>query len=348
MQLGLSQLSLTGSTIMGGIAAGGIVALQNTLQTLYAGQMPEDVSAATPAFFSSEAGSIAFVEVQILSTDSDWASSAAGQGFDIAQSVRLWVGDTAGNTRAFTVDTDVEEAIRATLSPKSPALYAGQSLSDLADFSAVTSPQNFTIKGAPAQVDQLVLTYSGDAQDGTSPLQEGDMAGYDVTVSDGAVSRTYTAPPNMTTYGLRVVLSGEDLRFDVNDLLPLDTDILVSFLPPTPYATQDAGYGPGVGRYNAAQAVAGPAQIFAPVISGMTAPGAILSAQPGLYHGGPDGGPITQSGQWHDVTGALPGEIGLNFTNSVAGGRYRYVETLSDANGSQSYASHELTIEGGA
>lgn len=344
MQLCLSNLSVT--RLLRRVAAGGgtIAAIESTYQQLFSGQRVDQIDNVALDNFASSVGQIMSVNVQTTANGGVWETQSAEHVLPAGVSVRAAVEDSLGNARNFLIADGVEPAITAVVTPTASRLYAGQSLSALPDFATHTQPENFTIHGAPAQASEVAILYTGDAQDAQTSLLEGQSGGYTVVVSNGSVQQQFEVPPVSVEYALRVTVADAQLELDMNALLSVDTDALIRFTAPSPYDAYDVGFGVGVGRYNRTLASLGPAQIFAPAISGGTAPGAVLTAINGLYHGDGDGGDIQHTGQWHDESGAIPGETGAILTGTQTGKTYSYVETLSDANGTRVYVSNQLTI----
>lgn len=344
MQLGSSTLSLTNILTVGRTSETQISALGPTGAALFSGQIAGTISTAQPAYYMSTGGDIASTVVQTSLDGMIWSTQGETDTLPAGMAVRVVVTDTIGTIRYFAITSAVEPAISAVTEPNGAPLLAGQSVSDMAGFAAFTAPENFLIRGVPATAQEVTITFDGDAQDAGTALQEGQTAGYRVTVNDGDSPRDYVVAPVTVGYALKVTVTGHQLEIDVTDLLPADTDVLVQFNAPSQLSTYDIGLGTGVGRFNASLAAAGPAQIFAPQIAADLDPPEMLTATHGLYHGTGPGGDITQTGQWHDANGPIAGAVGLAFNTPLAGETYRYVETLSDANGTQVYSSNILTI----
>ncbi len=222
---------------------------------------------------------------------------------DAPVTVRATTADLQGVEDGFRL-TAVASDISATVPPAMSPLYEGQAVRDVAGYGTMTDPANFT-SNAGAIVGVAVAA-TGDAPAPDSPLTEGDMAGFAVTVTDsGSHEKIFTANPAPVQYRARIITSaGNNAEIDINPLVPDSATIGLTFSG-TEY---DGTYMPTAGQIrNELYNFVGTAGIEYPGSKAGLTVGSTLTVDPGLWSS-PSGATITFSRQWRrngaDIAGA--------------------------------------------
>jgi len=171
--------------------------------------------------------------------------------------------------------------ITATLLPASTRLYEGQSITDMANFAAMTADANFTSTAGP--IADVAVGPLGDATSLTQALNEGQQAGFAVTVTDSAgTTETFSTAVQVVEFTARVIETvGNEAEIVVNDLVP-DTDVIsFSLSGGTPY---DGTYSATAGDLRA-DLFAIPGTYSVTYLGDRTAlaPGAPLTCAPGIW-----------------------------------------------------------------
>lgn len=171
--------------------------------------------------------------------------------------------------------------ITATLLPASARLYEGQSITDMANFAAMTADANFTSTAGP--IADVAVGPLGDATSLTQALNEGQQAGFAVTVTDSAgTTETFSTAVQVVEFTARVIETvGNEAEIVVNDLVP-DTDVIsFSLSGGTPY---DGTYSATAGDLRA-DLFAIPGTYSVTYLGDRTAlaPGAPLTCAPGIW-----------------------------------------------------------------
>ena len=171
--------------------------------------------------------------------------------------------------------------ITATLLPASARLYEGQSIADMADFAAMTAQSNFTSSAGP--IADVTVGPLGDATDLTQALNEGQQAGFAVTVTDSVgTTETFSTAVQVVEFAARVIETvGNEAEIVVNDLVP-DADVISFTLSGgTPY---DGTYNATAGDLRA-DLFAIPGTYSVTYVGERTAlaSGATLTCDPGIW-----------------------------------------------------------------
>lgn len=133
----------------------------------------------------------------------------------------------AGDVSVASVVPPPPISILAQTLPTMSALYDGQTVQDVTDYSTMIDPANFETQ---ASVQTVTVDFTGDAVAADDALVAGETAGFVVTVTDTAGDvHVFNAGTTVVQYQVHVTsTAGNEALLDINPLVPDMLDIAVT------------------------------------------------------------------------------------------------------------------------
>jgi len=225
--------------------------------------------------------------------------------------------------------------ISATITPSMSALYDGQAVEDVTNYSTMVNTSNFSVPGRT--ISSVVAQFDGDAVSAAGALSEDDTAGFTVTVTDSAAEEyTFVASPITVEYKARItVTAGNEAEVDINPLVD-DSENITITIDSTDY-TRTAG-----------QLRGGPVNLIVPTISGTTGTGDDLTGDNESWT--TSTGALTFTNQWQSDGVDISGETSTTYTilSGDAGADITFDVTADDGtNPTVTVSSAATSIPGG-